>query len=154
MPWFNGYPYTSFRGVNSKDGRIRFQDPNLTYGARIEIDNNTLTDDRKVYLCDGNGSLTVRGYHITYGSGTYQNNSNIAANTIYTATMAITGVLTTSIIFCSVNGMSGTAAVSGYPIGAKCTTAGVASLVMLSGATTAAAGTVALDYVFFNPQTT
>lgn len=151
--FINGYPYTNFRAVNSKDGRFRLQDG--AYGVRFEIDSATLTDDRKIYAPNASGTMVVRGYHLTYGTCTFTRDPNQAAHTLYTGTAAITGLLSTSIlIFSSLYGMNSSATNAGpLVMGGRYLSAGVANLCLYNtnATTTIAAGTC--DYILLHPQT-
>ncbi len=148
----NGYPYTDFRAVNSKDGRFRLQDG--AYGVRFEVDSATLTADSKIYVPNAGGSMVVRGYHMTYGSATFQRDPNIAADTLYTGTATITGMLSTSIVFVNFAGLLGSGAATGpLPIGVNYKAAGIANLMLLNLAATTTIGTSIVNYVMLLPQT-
>jgi len=65
MPWYQNQPYTSFRGVNNKDGKTRLQSG--AYGLTSSV--TTLSANRTLQLPDADvqfknvgGSVLVGGY--------------------------------------------------------------------------------------------
>jgi hypothetical protein len=146
-----GQPYTEFKGVNCNDGRLRFEgSPNE---VKFEVDNTTLTDDRKVYVCDSSGSMFVKGYHIIFGTaqaiGTM---SLVPVGGFMTSYASVSGALTTSIVFANIyNGSSA----AGIAVGGACCAVADQIQLQLTNVTAAtiANGALYINYMVLNPQT-
>ena len=152
--YINSQPYTTFRGVNLKDGKLRLADKTVSttdYAVELKVVPGIATAERKVYLKDASGSMIVKGYHITYGTSSFLGNGNIAIDTIATSSASITGVLTSSVVL--INAET-SAEVAGYiPFGATCQTAGKIIIQYLVATATAAITAVPFSYVILHPQT-
>ena len=152
--YINKQPYTTFRGVNLRDGKLRLADKDISttdYAVELKVAPGTYTGERKVYLKDASGSMFVQGYHITYGSSSFLANGNIAIDTIASSSASITGVLTSSVIL--INAAT-SAEVEGFiPFGATCQTAGKVIIQYLVATATAAITAIPFNYVILHPQT-
>jgi hypothetical protein len=148
-----GQPYSEFRSVNSKDGRIRFEaDP---FGVTLVVDDATLTANRKVYVCDASGSAVVKGYHIIFGSttisGTGTTLSLVPVGDFMKVSVALTGARTTSIVLANVYSTAGAGAAIAVAA-ARCTTANYLEVLLTNiTAATVANGTLSINYAVLNP---
>lgn len=147
-------PYTSFKAINANDGLIRIADRTISttdYAVTIAVDQGAITAERKIYAKNAGGSLMLYGNDVVYGTTTIICNGNIAAGGVATASCAISGLLTTSVIFVSA---ATTAQVAAFvPFGATCATAGKAIVQYFVGAASAAITTVPINYIYWHPQT-
>ena len=158
--------YTNFRAVTVKEGIIRLADPwqNTTYvatkatdgtiGVRLQIAAGTLTGNKTLHVCDGSGSMFIKGYHIAFGSTTVNGSmSLVPVGGFYLGTAAVTGVLTTSVILTNIYATSGAGAAI-TPVGAVCRTAGIIDFFLTNvTAATVGAGVLAVNYLILHPQT-
>jgi len=155
MSTIAGESYTNFKAVNVKDGVIRVADTYATtnsYGVTLRTADGILTGNRKVYVCDGAGSMFLKGYDILYGTATFVGSGNIAAQTVAQASVSITGVLATSIVLVSA---ATSAQVAGYvPIGSKYATTDKIWVFYTTMAATTAVASVPINYTVLFPQTT
>lgn len=150
-----GQPYTEFKAVNARDGRIRFE--GKPFGVTLQSGPISLSADRKVYLRDGNGSMFVKGYHIQFGTFNAQSGgetlSLVPTGAFKTVSYALTGIHTTSIVFCNIV----QTAYAGSEImvaAARCKTDGYLQLHLTNvTAGTVDNGTMVVSYVVMHPQT-
>jgi len=152
--YIDGQPYSDFKAISLTDGKLRIPQKTISttdYSVILKVNPATLTSEKKLYMKDGTGSLFVHGYHTTYGTVDMTMSSNIAAYKVATGSVAITGLLTTSIILISPTTSAATG--SFEPFGATCQTAGKALVQYAIGAGTSAVTTVSLNYVILHPQT-
>jgi len=155
--------YTNFRAVSVKDGIVRLADPwqdtsfvawkatDGTIGTKFMVHDTKLTSNKELYVCDGGGSIVLKGYDILYGTSSFVGKSTVGANSVSEASLTITGVLTTCIVL--VNAAT-SAQVSGYiPYGSNCMTAGKINVFYHTGNATAATAAVPINYTLLFPQT-
>ena len=153
----SGQPYTSFRAVSVKDGTLRVPDPynqidSGTWAVTLQVASATLTGNRNVYVCDGSGSMVLKGYDILYGTSSFAGSSNLAVQSIGQASVTITGVVATCIVLVSA---ATSAQVAGYvPIGSKYASADKIWVFYKTQAATAAVAEVPINYTVLFPQTT
>jgi len=146
-----GQPYSEFRAVNCKDGRLRFE--GKPFGVTFTVDPTRIKGNRKYDLCDATGSIFVKGYHATFGSTTVTSTmSLVPVGGVYKGLATVTGVLTTSIVLVNVSNQS--TAVGIKVASACCHTAGYidCSLSNCAGSTIANTA-LAINYLVLNPQT-
>ena len=147
-----GQPYTDFRAINMKDGRMRLE--GRPGGVKFEVQPTTITADRTISVCDCDGTMLVKGYHFIFGTGwAIGTVSLVPVGDFYKLTLAATGVRTTSHIIAGINS---TVTASGIAIGAaKCTTADVIDLWATNvTAATIASGSLQISYMVLHPQST
>lgn len=102
--WFNDQPYTSFRNVNAKKGRVRLTDGDGSgYSAVLEA--LSLSADRTISIRNVSGSLMV-GL-----AGTLSVNlEDVAAGEYYATVVTITGLTSNDAIsWCMADSISGSA---------------------------------------------
>jgi hypothetical protein len=148
-----GQPYTTFRSINAKDGLIRFE--GKPFGARLAVASNTITANRKVDICDADGTMFVKGYHLLFGSALVSGTlSLVPVGDFMTCHVnGITGVKTSSVVFA---GVISTATAAGIAVaGARCTTAGSIELTLTNvTAATIGNGSLYINYMVLHPATT
>jgi hypothetical protein len=147
-----GQPYTDFRAINAKDGRIRLE--GRPGGIKLEVQPTTISADRTIFICDCNGTMLVKGYHMIFGTALATGTmSLVPVGDFYKVTMAVTGVRTTSHVIAGINS---TVTATGIAIGAaRCTTADVVDLWVTNvTAATIANGDLQVSYMVLNPQST
>lgn len=151
-----GQPYTNFRNVNCKDGRLRLE--GKPFGAVIKVNPTTLSADRTVYLSDASGSLFVKGFHIRFGSMQVTGNANTTMSLVpvggfMTAKIPFTGVKTSSMVFAGSYSTAGAGAAIAVA-GANCKTADYIQLQLTNvTAATIAQGSFYINYVVMHPAT-
>ena len=148
-----GQPYTEFRSINPRDGVIRFE--GKPFGTRLAVASNSLkTSNRKVDLCDGSGSMFVKGYHLLFGSVQVTGQmSNVPVGNFMTCVATVSGVKTSSVVFANVYT---TATAAGIAVAAtRCKTAdAIEVLVTNVTAATINNGAFWINYMVLHPATT
>lgn len=151
--YINGLPFTNFRAVNVRGGLARIGNSTIgttDYSLILKAAPGTFTDNNKVYLKDGTGSMFIKGYHVTYGTTSISCSGIPAAGAIATSSIAISGVLTTSIVL--INAFE-SASTDCIPFGATCQTAGKILVQYYVGAASTAITSVPITYTILHPQT-
>jgi hypothetical protein len=145
-----GQPYTTFRSVNVKDGIVRFE--GKPFGAKLAVASNTITANRKVDICDADGTMFIKGYHLLFGSALVSGTlSLVPVGDFYKCHVnGITGLKTTAFVFADVYN---TATAAGIAVGAaRCTTAGSIELWLTNvTAATIANGALYINYMALHP---
>lgn len=148
-----GQPYTDFRAVNMKDGRFRIE--GRPSGVKFEVEPTTITADRTISICDCDGTMLVKGYHVLFGtvevSGTL---SLVPAGELYKFSVAASGLKTTSHVLACIHS---TVTSSGLAVGAAgCSTADYLDVYLTAvGAASITGGTILqVAYMALNPQST
>lgn len=151
-----GQPYTDFRAINAKDGRIRLA--GKPFGVTLKVNPTTISAERKVYLCNANGSMFVKGFHVIFGSMQVTGNANttmslVPVGAFMTASVPLSGIKTTSIVFASTYSTAGAGAAIAVA-GANCKTANYLQLQLTNvTAATIGQGSFYINYVVMNPTT-
>lgn len=148
-----GQPYTDFRAINMKDGRIRVE--GRPGGVKFEVQPTTITANRTISICDCDGTMFVKGYHMIFGTVLVSATlSLVPAGSLYKISAAVSGLKTTSQILACIHS---TVTSSGLAVGAAgCTTEGYLDLYLTGvGASSITSGTILqVAYMALNPQTT
>lgn len=151
-----GQPYTDFRNINCKDGRLRLE--GKPFGTVIRVNPTTLSADRTVYLANASGSMFIKGYHVIFGSMQVTGNANttmslVPVGAFMTASVPLSGIKTTSFVFANTYSTAGAGAAIAVA-GANCKTANYLQLQLTNvTAGTVAQGSFYINYVVMHPQT-
>lgn len=147
-----GNPYTDFHNINCKEGRFRIEAQ--PFGTKFQVAPTTISADRTIWVCDGSGSLMVKGYHFIYGTAWVGGTLSLVPVGVpyYANNLAVTGIKVTSIVQACVHS---TATAAGLMVvNARCRTDGYLSVGLAAIGSTVANASLQIAYLIMNPQTT